>query len=77
MIICCIYLIGLVVAFIALILIKVIDAHSEHKAFTIGDILESLAYCIFSWAVVSFIIIVVLMHIYYKVQNKPLFKFKK
>lgn len=77
MIICGIYFIGLVVAFIALILIKVIDAHNEHKAFTVGDVFESLAFSIFSWAIVTFIIICVLMHIYYKIQDIPLFKFKK
>jgi hypothetical protein len=77
MIICGIYFIGLVVAFIALMLIKVIDAHNEHKAFTVGDAFESLAYSIFSWAIVLFIIIIIAMHIYYKIQDKPLFKFKK
>lgn len=77
MIICGIYFIGFVVAFIALILIKVVDAHNEHKAFTAGDVFESLAYSIFSWAIVIFIIILVSMHIYYKIQDIPLFKFKK
>lgn len=77
MIICGIYFIGLVVAFIALLLIKVIDAHNEHKAFTVGDVFESLVYSIFSWVIVICIIIGVSMHIYYKIQDKPLFKFKK